>query len=52
MDGIVDTGCIATRASALALADKGGNLYASTDGALIWSCLAKGLPTVSSVLIV
>lgn len=52
MDGIVDTGCIATRASALAVADKAGNLYVSTDGARTWSCCAKALPSMSSVLIV
>jgi len=31
LDGIVDTACIATHASALALADRGGNVYRSND---------------------
>jgi hypothetical protein len=52
IDGIADTGCIATRASALALADKGGNLYVSTDAGRTWSRRANVLSTPSSVLIV
>jgi hypothetical protein len=52
IDGIADTGCIATRAAALAVADKASNLYVSMDGARTWSCRAKGLPSTSSVLIV
>jgi hypothetical protein len=52
IDGIADTGCIATRASALAVADKAGNLYVSADAGRSWSRCANGLPTTSSVLIV
>lgn len=52
IDGIADTGCIAARASALAVADKGGNLYVSIGSARTWSCRAQGLPSTSSVLIV
>lgn len=52
IDGIADTGCIATRASALAVADKAGNLYVSADTGSTWSRCANGLPTTSSVLIV
>ncbi len=52
IDGIADTGCIATRASALAVADKAGNLYVSADAGRTWSRCANGLPTASSVLIV
>lgn len=52
IDGIADTGCIATRGSTLAVADKAGNLYVSADGGSTWSRRAKGLPTTSSVLIV
>ncbi|HAC06485.1 MAG TPA: hypothetical protein DC060_20370 [Gemmatimonadetes bacterium] len=52
LDGIADTGCIATRASALAIADKAGNVYVSTDGGRTWDRLADGLPPTSSVLIV
>ena len=52
LDGIVDTGCIAARGSTLALADKGGNLYESTDAGRSWRKRAGGLPRVSSVLVV
>ncbi len=52
IDGIADTGCIATRGSALAVADKAGNLYGSADAGRTWSHRANGLPTTSSVLIV
>ena len=51
-DGIIDTGCIATRGSAAALADKGGNLYVSADTGRSWSRQADGLPTPSNILIV
>lgn len=50
--GIVDTGCIATHSSALAVADKAGNVYLSSDAGRTWSCRASGLPTPSCVLIV
>lgn len=52
IDGIADTGCIATRASALAVADRASNLYVSADAGRTWSRRADGLPTTSSVLIV
>ena len=52
LDGIVDTGCIATRGPALAVADKGGNLYVSEDGGFSWLRRASGLPVMSSVLLV
>jgi hypothetical protein len=51
-DGIIDTGCIATRSSAVALADRKGNLYVSADTGRSWSRRASGLPPPSSVLIV
>jgi hypothetical protein len=51
-DGIIDTGCIATRGSAAALADQRGNLYVSADTGRRWSRRASGLPAPSSVLIV
>ena len=51
-DGIIDTGCIATRGSAVALADRKGNLYVSADTGRSWSRRANGLPPPSSVLIV
>ena len=52
LDGIVDTGCIATHGSAVAVADMGGNLYVSADTGRTWSRQADGIPTPSSVLIV
>jgi len=51
-DGIVDTGCIATGGSAVALADRKGNLYVSVDTGRSWSRRASGVPPPSSVLIV
>ena len=51
-DGIIDTGCIATRGSAVALADRKGNLYVSADTGRSWSRRADGLPAPSSILIV
>lgn len=51
-DGIVDTGCIATRGSAVALADRKGNLHVSADTGRTWSRQATDLPSPSSVLIV
>ncbi len=51
-NGIVDTGCIATHSSALAVADKAGNVYSSSDAGRTWSRRASGLPTPSCVLIV
>ena len=52
LDGIADTGCIATCAAALAVADKAGNVYASADGGRTWERRADGLPPTSSLLIV
>jgi hypothetical protein len=51
-DGIVDTGGIATGGSAVALADRKGNLYVSADTGRSWSRRASGIPPPSSVLIV
>jgi hypothetical protein len=51
-DGIIDTGCIATRGPAVAVADRNGNLYISADTGRSWSRRATGLPPPSSVLIV
>ena len=52
IDGIADTGCIATHGSAAALADRKGNLYVSADVGRSWSRHADGLPPPSSLLIV
>lgn len=51
IDGIADTGCIATNASAIVVADRAGNLCLSADSGRTWSCSVSGLPTPSSVLI-
>ncbi len=51
IDGIVDTGCIATNGSTTAFADRGGNLYVSSDFGRSWSCKSTGLPAPSGVLI-
>jgi hypothetical protein len=51
-EGIIDTGCIATRGSAVAVVDRKGNLYVSADTGRSWSRRASGLPPPSSVLIV
>jgi photosystem II stability/assembly factor-like uncharacterized protein len=51
-EGIVDTGCIATNGSVVAVADRKCNLYVSADTGRNWSRQASGLPPPSSVLIV
>jgi hypothetical protein len=51
-DGIVDTACIATHGSTVAIADAQGNLYLSADSARTWSHCGNGLPAPGSVLIV
>jgi hypothetical protein len=52
IDGIADTRCIATHASAAAVADRAGNLYVSTDAGHTWLRCADRLPQPSSVVIV
>ena len=52
IDGIADTGCIATDGLAIALADRGGNLNISADAGHSWSRQADDLPPPSSILIV
>ena len=49
--GIADTGCIATHGSAVAIADRNGNLYLSRDTGRSWSSQTCGFPLPSSVLI-
>ena len=51
IDGIADTRCIATHASAAAVADRAGNLWLSTDGGQTWVRRGDGLPAPSSVVI-
>jgi len=50
-EGMVDTRCIATKGSFVALADKGGNLYGSDDFGRTWSSMRTGLPSPSSILL-
>lgn len=52
LEGIVDTGCIASKGAELAVADRGGNVYASDDGGRGWTRRAEGIPEPSSALIV
>jgi len=51
IDGIADTGCIAAHASAVAIADRNGNIYLSGDTGRNWSSRTYGFPPPSSVLI-
>jgi hypothetical protein len=50
-NGKVDTSCIASNGSTIALVDRDGTLYLSTDFGRAWSPGSSGLPTPSSVLI-
>jgi hypothetical protein len=49
--GIADTGCIAANGSTIAVVDRGGTLYLSTDFGRAWSSSRSEVPTPSSVLI-
>jgi hypothetical protein len=51
LDGSADTRCIAANGSAVALADRKGNLHVSADRGRTWSHCADGVPTPSSILI-
>jgi hypothetical protein len=51
MNGIADTGCIATNGSTIAVVDRGGTLYLSTELGVAWSRSSSELPTPSSVLV-
>ncbi len=51
LSGKVDTGCIATNGSTIAIADRGGNLYSSDDFGRDWSRRSSRLPAPSGVLI-
>ncbi|MGH9759706.1 MAG: WD40/YVTN/BNR-like repeat-containing protein [Blastocatellia bacterium] len=52
LEGIADTGCIATHGSAVAVADGKGNLHLSSDNGCTWSSQVAGIPMPSGVLIV
>ena len=51
LNGIADTGCIATSGSAIVVVDRAGTLYVSTEFGQAWSRSSSELPTPSSVLI-
>jgi hypothetical protein len=51
INGIADTGCIATNGSTIVVVDRSGSLYQSTEFGLAWSRSSSELPTPSSVLI-
>lgn len=51
LDGIADTGCIATRDSTIAVVDKAGKLHVSSDAGRSWETRAEGLVGTSSVLV-
>ena len=51
-DGTVDTNCVATLGSTLALATGGGSLYLSQDAGQTWSELGFKAPAPSSLLLV
>ena len=51
INGIADTGCIATNGSTIVVVDRAGALYLSTEFGLAWSRSSSELPTPSSVLI-
>ncbi len=51
INGIVDTGCIATNGSTIVVVDRAGTLYLSTEFGRAWSRSSSELPTPSSVLI-
>ena len=51
INGIADTGCIATDGSTIVVIDRAGNLYLSTEFGRAWSRDSNELPTPSSVLI-
>jgi hypothetical protein len=51
IDGIADTGCIATHGAAVAIADRNGNLYLSADTGRSWRRHPARFPRPSNVLI-
>jgi photosystem II stability/assembly factor-like uncharacterized protein len=52
LDGSADTHCIGTKGDAVAIADRGGSVYVSTDGGHRWARWATGIPGPSSVVLV
>ena len=51
LDGIVDTACIGTVGSKIAIADRGGHVYESADCGRSWSLRADGLQSPSAVVV-
>jgi hypothetical protein len=51
INGIADTGCIATNGSTIAVVDRVGTLPLSTEVGRVWSRSSSELPNPSSVLI-
>lgn len=51
LEGAPDTACVATRDADIALVDRGGRLYRSSDRGQSWSVHATRLPTPSSVVV-
>ncbi len=51
LNGIADTGCIATNGSTIVVVDREGALYLSTEFGRAWSRNSSSLPAPSSVLI-
>jgi len=51
LSGSPDTGCIATSGARVAMADRSGNLYLSSDFGETWSLTARDLPAPSNILI-
>ncbi len=51
INGIADTGCIASNGSTIVMVDRGGTLYLSTEFGRAWSAGSSGLPVPNSVLI-
>lgn len=52
LDGIVDTGCIASKGTGLVVVDRGGNVYVSEDGGRRWIRRMGGIRDPSGALIV
>ena len=51
LNGIADTGCIATKGSTAVVVDRDGTMYLSTESGRAWSRTGSGLPAPSCVLI-
>jgi len=51
LDGIVDTACIGTLGSTIAIADRGGHVYESGDRGDSWSLRADGFAAPSAVVV-